>query len=66
MHEPKPLHHPETVLFVDDNQAELGQLHILFHQGMSADGQLHRAFPQQPFQALFFAGVALPLSKTTW
>ena len=53
LHQLHALQHAEAVLLVDDDQAELVELHILFQQGVGADHQLGVALRDVP------AGVAL-------
>src|SRR6267143_7319432 len=40
LHQLAPLHHPETMLLIDDYEPDLGELHGFFEQRMRADDQL--------------------------
>ena len=43
LHQLEALHHAEAVLFVDDHQAQLGELDFLLDQGVGSDDQLRVA-----------------------
>ena len=43
----QPLQHTETMLLVDDREAQFLELHVFFEQGVRADGDVHQAFREQ-------------------
>ena len=49
------LHHAESMLLVDDHEAEFGELDVLFNQRMRPDGDGNHARAQHIFQLLFLA-----------
>ncbi len=47
LHQAEPLHDAEAMLLVDDGEAELLELHVLFEQRVRADGHVRQAFGDQ-------------------
>ena len=55
--QPVALHHSETVLLVHDDQAQPGELHVLFDQGVRADYKMDAPLGNPPFEFRLLGGL---------